>query len=136
MWWILLSAWTSSFLPHWAVLGWIWSFEVQALIAMCISYLCCSMYPSNDSILDPIAWQTCTLWRVRNQAHLFTFLLFLLFWSSYLVVDLYLCFDCEQGVCRNDFKIPKSCQIGTVEGDIWKVHEWWPQWSCGDQTLG
>lgn len=63
-----MPAGTSSVLPHWAKPGRIWSLEVQALIAMCIGYLCCTMHITKDSGLDPIAKQSCTLWRIPNEA--------------------------------------------------------------------
>lgn len=64
----VILAWTSCFLPDRIVSGGIWSIEVQVIITMCISNICCSVHLEYYPSLDRTSYETCSLRRTRTQA--------------------------------------------------------------------
>lgn len=129
----LLSVWTTCFLPHWAMLSWTWSFELQALNAMCVCHLRCTMYNAIDSSMDSTTSKTLALRRIPDQVRSIGYWLILGVLLHTLVNSRVWIL---QGLCGDDIEVSQSSQNISIKGDSREICKCWPLQSCDYEACG
>lgn len=107
----LLSVWTTCFLPHWAMLSWTWSFELQALNAMCVCHLRCTMYNAIDSSMDSTTSKTLALRRIPDQVRSIGYYLY---WEFCFIHSLIREFEFCRGCAEMILKFHKAAKTSLL----------------------